>query len=997
MSLDIHRNSYVTWELRDKLINYPEHKLKNETAIVARETKENVNLYNDWNNYLNKSNDWWKDQFDFNFNRTHHKNRTLSKEELEQKLKNKKIATTYTLSENALFFKQKFNNDKEKIIEFYQLALNSFLEEASIPKSQLINAIIHFDQTTPHLHFAISNIYPKYSKSLNREILTVNYQKHELIRSIFKNKKSNEISWNQWIELKEQKRKYYRKEISKSDWEAYRRNNYEAGFLYEIEQKINQKYYQINKEMIYKDKEDRIFVETIRGFTNSDIEQIIFNRTQDKDYLRMEKNIILKSRETSIETGIKNLRYRKNVDEKEIDKLHKEYVNAFRSNDIESEIYYRNKLIDKLCNAQYGNFIKEYRNKISFEERNYFNNFLENHAEMHGFIDDDYFTAYSIIDEPKKLIAIKFIADNSTNYITTLHELFKPNITRSEILDLKEKYLIEIRAIEALISSLVENYNPVSQQINWNTNENIDINQWKQEREKWIKNAKYQLNLLNEMKHISKFNIFKQIDSKNWSFKKEMFLINEKYKLLQEQARNQMKMDIDLNKSNYEQHLMFKKVHRERVDYDLKILNFYKKDKSFGKNGEFLNGIERNRVYNQILEYCAFKSKEREKHVHWAKETLQKYNQQMKNENISYQKLTKSTISDDYSEFGNKAKFEIESAFKILKRGIKYTPQTLAKEMYANEFVPINYQREYDLIQEKNINSREKEQAIEDLKYTKKLELFIVTQKTGEELNKEFEKHKGLNIWEEHQVYTKHLEKHKEEIIENTKELIHDAKLISNWLTHNKYLEDIQIYNQLNENKTFEEKMDIEECYHLDVVQEYIKENFDELEKELNYEYQPFGLDMDLVSDIATDGYIKENNLEITYNFEQVYGIVQEMEQEFYKYNSLFIQSNEKPELDFDDIRINNNFESELHINEINYKSIQNIITTLDEEQREREIELLLNLAHEGYDIRNKAKELNINAFAIQKTIEESKQKGMSKSQEKIKVKELEEEMSIRR
>ena len=107
-------------------------------------------------------------------------NEIYSEIELEEKLNNEIIVTTYTLSESALFFKQKFNNDKEKITEFYQLALDSLLEVAGIPKTQLINAIIHFDQTTPHLHFAISNIYPKYSKSLNREILAVDYRKINL-------------------------------------------------------------------------------------------------------------------------------------------------------------------------------------------------------------------------------------------------------------------------------------------------------------------------------------------------------------------------------------------------------------------------------------------------------------------------------------------------------------------------------------------------------------------------------------------------------------------------------------------------------------------------------------------------------------------------------------------------------------------------------------------------------------------------------------------------
>ena len=107
-------------------------------------------------------------------------NEIYSETELEEKLNNEIIATTYTLSENALFLEQKFNNDKEKIVEFYQIALDSLLEVARIPKSQLINAVIHFDQTTPHLHFAISNIYPKYFEILDKEILTVDYRKINL-------------------------------------------------------------------------------------------------------------------------------------------------------------------------------------------------------------------------------------------------------------------------------------------------------------------------------------------------------------------------------------------------------------------------------------------------------------------------------------------------------------------------------------------------------------------------------------------------------------------------------------------------------------------------------------------------------------------------------------------------------------------------------------------------------------------------------------------------
>lgn len=53
--------------------------------------------------------------------------------------------TTYTITENVLFFKQKFNNDRSKINEYYEYLLDSFIEKANIPKEKILSAIVHHD------------------------------------------------------------------------------------------------------------------------------------------------------------------------------------------------------------------------------------------------------------------------------------------------------------------------------------------------------------------------------------------------------------------------------------------------------------------------------------------------------------------------------------------------------------------------------------------------------------------------------------------------------------------------------------------------------------------------------------------------------------------------------------------------------------------------------------------------------------------------------------
>lgn len=91
-----------------------------------------------------------------------------TKDELNKTLDEKSIITTYRVSENSLFFAKFFKNNPEKIKAYYEDVLLSIKSEFSLSDTQIVDATIHFDQTSPHLHLAISNLYIKYNKEFEK-------------------------------------------------------------------------------------------------------------------------------------------------------------------------------------------------------------------------------------------------------------------------------------------------------------------------------------------------------------------------------------------------------------------------------------------------------------------------------------------------------------------------------------------------------------------------------------------------------------------------------------------------------------------------------------------------------------------------------------------------------------------------------------------------------------------------------------------------------------
>lgn len=936
----INENSKITRNNMSKKIDYPEHKLKNVEAIVKKDSDLNVTLINKTKEFFALVKEWEQDQHDLNFKRKRNKQRTLSPENFKEKLDKKEIATSYTFQENAIFLKQKFNNSIEKISQFYKFALDAFIKEVNIPKKNIINAIIHFDQTTPHLHFAISNIHEKISKDQNRIVKTVNTAKIDLIQVILDNKKQDGVSYQKWENLRRQRIKYEQKKISISDWDFYLKNNYSSGFLSNIEKKINNMYKNKNGKDLYQSYEDYIFMDKIRGFSNKDIEKIGLNLAKDQQFNQMKKNLIFQSRKTTIDQAILKLRYRKNLNNDEISKIHKTYINYLNENDIELSNYFRKKLLDKICNKEYAKFVDDFRTIIPDDTRKIYNDFL-NKWTVDDYLDEfEQYSPYSLIFEAKNLASIFYLTKYSDKYLTKLDQILNTELTEEEFEHKFQEDFVFLLSYDVLISQELNHHNLLTKKLNWFSKNDLTEE---------IKDKKQ---MILEMKEIANLNFFDLLQN-NWAIKKELYLLKQKHNLI----KDQLKIEIsnkELNISSYEKQLIFRKIYRQRIDYDLKLLNLFNNDQTFGKDGEILNGIEKNRIYNHVLELCLYKLEKQKLAFKQADSLLKNHGVFTSDFKYKY----------NVNILPEAEKQQLLKAIKIKKQGIRFTPQDLAKSIYQNSFEIINYKNQIKNIQQKNFRVKE---LIKELNYEKKLEIFLLKQKTGIELEKEFEKHKRMSQSEEIKEYQPYLNMFISNFKSRIDELNYEAKSMLNWQEFDKMMFDISIqkensidFNQ--DNLVIENNLEKNE-----VVRQNIKE-----------EIVNFGINFNLINQVNIDKYIESNNLELL-DSNQNYKtkIEQEINNDF-NYSSLFLTQKQLPNEKANFFEIENP-----HINIYNNFYIANEIEhQFNENQRQREIELLITLFANGFDIDNKCKELKISKSLINQAVYLRKTKDITKKQQ---------------
>lgn len=254
-------NSFANRTNWKKYVFYPEHKNKNHDLVIAEEMDKNITLIDNSKEFKNIIKKWTEQQIYKNKNQWKNINRKISTEDLNSKLDNKRILATYTMSENSSFFIKEFNNDENKIITFYQDAMNEWLKETQIPQENVISAIIHFDQSSPHLHISISHFYEKFNKEFNQNFFTVNSKKLNALYQL----NLKRITKIQDYQIK---RKKILDNAFNSNWNPVEYRFYEKNIFPEhislysnITKNLNQKYKNI----------DQSKMENLRGFKTKDI------------------------------------------------------------------------------------------------------------------------------------------------------------------------------------------------------------------------------------------------------------------------------------------------------------------------------------------------------------------------------------------------------------------------------------------------------------------------------------------------------------------------------------------------------------------------------------------------------------------------------------------------------------------------------------------------------------------------------------------------------
>ena len=114
--------------------------------------------------------------------------------------------------------------------------------------------------------------------------------------------------------------------------------------------------------------------------------------------------------------------------------------------------------------------------------------------------------------------------------------------------------------------------------------------------------------------------------------------------------------------------------------------------------------------------------------------------------------------------------------YKEYRKGSKYTPQTLAREIYEKTFQPINYQLELGRI--KLAPKEQQEELKDNLDFIKSVEIAIIEQKFFQKID--LQKYQNLEPKEEKKINEPLLEIHRQEIQEQAPEIAFQARKINN-------------------------------------------------------------------------------------------------------------------------------------------------------------------------------------------------------------------------
>lgn len=203
--LNIKDNRFGFYKTYKQILEYDNHKYKEDRLIDPNFKDENVRIVDNVESFKKDIMKYRYDLFESYKNERHKKNKKTDKQ-INKIFQSTKIMRSFRISINHIELDSLHNpNDpeekkKENIINFYKNTLNEFTNllnrnnKYSKENVKIVQADIHFDQASPHMHIHVSNLTKKYMKKLKRNVVSNNCKISDAIHELIQEKKEANYS-----------------------------------------------------------------------------------------------------------------------------------------------------------------------------------------------------------------------------------------------------------------------------------------------------------------------------------------------------------------------------------------------------------------------------------------------------------------------------------------------------------------------------------------------------------------------------------------------------------------------------------------------------------------------------------------------------------------------------------------------------------------------------------------------------------------------------------
>lgn len=203
--LNIKDNKFGFYKTFKQILEYDNHKYKEDRLIDPNFKNDNVRIVDNVESFKKDIMKYRYDLFESYKKERHNKNKKTDKQ-INKIFQSTKIMRSFRISINHIELDSLHNpNDsdekkKENIINFYKNTLNEFTNllnrnnKYSKENVKIVQADIHFDQASPHMHVHLSNLTKKYMKKLKRNVVSNNYNISDAIHELIQEKKEANYS-----------------------------------------------------------------------------------------------------------------------------------------------------------------------------------------------------------------------------------------------------------------------------------------------------------------------------------------------------------------------------------------------------------------------------------------------------------------------------------------------------------------------------------------------------------------------------------------------------------------------------------------------------------------------------------------------------------------------------------------------------------------------------------------------------------------------------------